>query len=110
MSLTTEIYCSTVFTNLTSFSLNYVDENFSSPLPAAFDRIIQVTYDALWSPYSVKPLAIISNFSDNSMQVGDASAIQSPVSFGGFGSMTRHLSRLSNGMFGSDYNMCNFEI
>lgn len=43
-----------------------------SPLPAAFDRIIQV---------------------------GDASGIQSPVSFGGFGSMTRHLSRLSNGIF-----------
>ncbi|XP_020243879.1 uncharacterized protein LOC109822126 isoform X2 [Asparagus officinalis] len=43
-----------------------------SPLPAAFDRIIQV---------------------------GDASGIQSPVSFGGFGSMTRHLSRLSNGIY-----------
>ncbi|XP_010928223.1 uncharacterized protein [Elaeis guineensis] len=43
-----------------------------SPLPAAFDRIIQV---------------------------GDASGIQSPVSFGGFGSMTRHLSRLSTGIY-----------
>ncbi|KAJ6814256.1 uncharacterized protein M6B38_140665 [Iris pallida] len=42
-----------------------------SPLPSAFDRIIQV---------------------------GDASGIQSPVSFGGFGSMTRHISRLSNGI------------
>ncbi|MQM03286.1 hypothetical protein Taro_036061, partial [Colocasia esculenta] len=42
-----------------------------SPLPAAFNRIIQV---------------------------GDASGIQSPVSFGGFGSMTRHLKRLSNGI------------
>ncbi|KAL6013719.1 hypothetical protein ACLOJK_004217 [Asimina triloba] len=42
-----------------------------SPLPAAFNRILQV---------------------------GDASGIQSPVSFGGFGSMTRHLSRLSTGM------------
>eukprot|EP00268_Persea_americana_P027018 TRINITY_DN26543_c0_g2_i11.p1 TRINITY_DN26543_c0_g2~~TRINITY_DN26543_c0_g2_i11.p1 ORF type:complete len:591 (+),score=101.73 TRINITY_DN26543_c0_g2_i11:118-1890(+) len=42
-----------------------------SPLPAAFNRIIQV---------------------------GDASGIQSPVSFGGFGSMTRHLSRLSTGI------------
>ncbi|XP_062196200.1 uncharacterized protein LOC133899239 isoform X1 [Phragmites australis] len=40
-----------------------------SPLPAAFDRILQV---------------------------GDASGIQSPVSFGGFGSLTRHLGRLSN--------------
>ncbi|KAG9439879.1 hypothetical protein H6P81_020044 [Aristolochia fimbriata] len=29
------------------------------------------------------------------LQIGDASGIQSPVSFGGFGSMTRHLGRLS---------------
>ncbi|CAL9748515.1 unnamed protein product [Musa acuminata subsp. burmannicoides] len=43
-----------------------------SPLPAAFDRILQV---------------------------GDASGIQSPVSFGGFGSMTRHLNRLSTGIY-----------
>ncbi|PKU87831.1 hypothetical protein MA16_Dca021177 [Dendrobium catenatum] len=44
-----------------------------SPLPTAFDRIVQ--------------------------QVGDASGIQSPVSFGGFGSMTRHLRRLSAGIY-----------
>lgn len=42
-----------------------------SPLPAAFDRILQV---------------------------GDASGIQSPVSFGGFGSISRHLGRLSTGI------------
>lgn len=39
-----------------------------SPLPAGFDHILQF---------------------------GDASGIQSPVSFGGFGSLTRHLGRLS---------------
>uniref|UniRef100_A0A0E0IBZ9 Uncharacterized protein n=1 Tax=Oryza nivara TaxID=4536 RepID=A0A0E0IBZ9_ORYNI len=33
------------------------------------------------------------------LQVGDASGIQSPVSFGGFGSLTRHLGRLSNGIY-----------
>ena len=33
------------------------------------------------------------------LQVGDASGIQSPVSFGGFGSMTRHLGRLTHGNF-----------
>ncbi|XP_015650560.1 uncharacterized isoform X1 [Oryza sativa Japonica Group] len=44
----------------------------NSPLPAAFDRVLQV---------------------------GDASGIQSPVSFGGFGSLTRHLGRLSNGIY-----------
>ncbi|XP_076928276.1 uncharacterized protein LOC143594970 [Bidens hawaiensis] len=42
-----------------------------SPLPAAFNRILQF---------------------------GDASGIQSPVSFGGFGSLTRHLGRLSDGI------------
>ncbi|KAL3932218.1 MAG: hypothetical protein SGPRY_000794 [Prymnesium sp.] len=40
----------------------------SSPLPPAFDRILQV---------------------------GDASGIQSPLSFGGFGAITRHLRRLT---------------
>ncbi|KAJ4730087.1 Lycopene beta/epsilon cyclase [Melia azedarach] len=40
-----------------------------SPLPTAFNRILQF---------------------------GDASGIQSPVSFGGFGSLTRHLGRLSS--------------
>ncbi|KAI5565618.1 hypothetical protein BDE02_14G134400 [Populus trichocarpa] len=43
-----------------------------SPLPAEFDRILQF---------------------------GDASGIQSPVSFGGFGSLTRHLGRLSAGVY-----------
>ncbi|KAB5527650.1 hypothetical protein DKX38_021497 [Salix brachista] len=43
-----------------------------SPLPAAFDRILQF---------------------------GDASGIQSPVSFGGFGSLTRHLGRMSAGVY-----------
>ncbi|GAB2285250.1 hypothetical protein Dimus_019704 [Dionaea muscipula] len=45
---------------------------YDSPLPAAFDRVIQF---------------------------GDASGIQSPVSFGGFGSLTRHLERLSTGVY-----------
>lgn len=30
--------------------------------------------------------------------MGDASACQSPLSFGGFGSMLRHLPRLSDGI------------
>lgn len=40
-----------------------------SPLPPGFDRVLQV---------------------------GDASGIQSPLSFGGFGAITRHLPRLTN--------------
>lgn len=43
-----------------------------SPLPAAFNRVLQF---------------------------GDASGIQSPVSFGGFGSLTRHLQRLVTGIY-----------
>lgn len=29
------------------------------------------------------------------LQIGDASGIQSPLSFGGFGALTRHIKRLS---------------
>ncbi|KAF6159123.1 hypothetical protein GIB67_032740 [Kingdonia uniflora] len=36
---------------------------------------------------------------DRILQFGDASGIQSPVSFGGFGSLTRHLGRLSSGIY-----------
>jgi len=43
----------------------------SSPLTPAFDRVLQI---------------------------GDASAAQSPLSFGGFGSMVRHLPRLARGI------------
>ncbi|KAL2973421.1 hypothetical protein AAZX31_14G044700 [Glycine max] len=52
-----------------------------SPLPAAFSRVLQF---------------------------GDASGIQSPVSFGGFGSLTRHLGRLSaaiNGDYLDSYSL-----
>ncbi|XP_073142615.1 uncharacterized protein [Henckelia pumila] len=44
----------------------------NSPLRAAFDRVLQF---------------------------GDASGVQSPVSFGGFGSLTRHLGRLTDGIY-----------
>lgn len=32
---------------------------------------------------------------DRVLQVGDASGIQSPLSFGGFGALTRHIGRLT---------------
>ncbi|KAJ9515524.1 hypothetical protein QJQ45_021660 [Haematococcus lacustris] len=35
---------------------------------------------------------------DHIIQVGDASATQSPLSFGGFGAMLRHLTRLTEGL------------
>lgn len=33
---------------------------------------------------------------DRIIQIGDASGLQSPLSFGGFGALTRHLARLTN--------------
>lgn len=38
---------------------------------------------------------------DRVMQVGDASGIQSPLSFGGFGALTRHLERLTGAVTGA---------
>jgi lycopene cyclase CruP len=35
------------------------------------------------------------------LQVGDASGIQSPLSFGGFGALTRHLARLNSAITGA---------
>ena len=32
------------------------------------------------------------------LQIGDASGIQSPLSFGGFGALTRHLRRLGTAL------------
>ncbi|KAI7837968.1 hypothetical protein COHA_008271 [Chlorella ohadii] len=49
-----------------------------------------------WFPtYRGSPLA--PRFS-RVLQVGDASGIQSPLSFGGFGALTRHLGRLTAGV------------
>lgn len=42
-----------------------------SPLPVKFDRVVQV---------------------------GDTSGLQSPLSFGGFGSLLRHLGRITDGL------------
>ena len=32
------------------------------------------------------------------LQVGDASGVQSPLSFGGFGALTRHVGRITSGV------------
>lgn len=77
----------------------------SSPLPPAFDRILQVPIITLWT--SLFPELLYPHlFTPHSPcftqgetlplpQVGDASGIQSPLSFGGFGAITRHLRRLT---------------
>ena len=45
--------------------------------------------------YANNPLAIAW---DRVMQVGDSAGMQSPLSFGGFGAMVRHLQRLTQGL------------
>lgn len=69
-----------------------------SPLPAAFDRILQACDFLLTEALLLLHLQVFSITDALAFQVGDASGIQSPVSFGGFGSLTRHLGRLSSGL------------
>ena len=47
-------------------------------------------FEGVFPTYRQSPIQ--SNF-NRILQVGDASGIQSPLSFGGFGSLTRHLER-----------------
>lgn len=58
-------------------------------------EILRVIY-GIFPTYRDSPLPAVFN---RILQVGDASGIQSPVSFGGFGSMTRHVHRLSEGIY-----------
>ena len=44
----------------------------------------------LWAPLPFPPIQTL-----RILQIGDASGIQSPLSFGGFGALTRHLGRLT---------------
>ncbi|PIN18708.1 Lycopene beta-cyclase [Handroanthus impetiginosus] len=57
-------------------------------------KVLRVIY-GIFPTYRDSPLAAAF---DRVLQFGDASGIQSPVSFGGFGSLTRHLGRLSDGI------------
>ncbi|KAG8364574.1 hypothetical protein BUALT_Bualt18G0011500 [Buddleja alternifolia] len=57
-------------------------------------EVLRVIY-GIFPTYRDSPLAAAF---DRVLQFGDASGIQSPVSFGGFGSLTRHLGRLSTGI------------
>lgn len=58
-------------------------------------KIMRVVY-GIFPTYRDSPLPAAYN---RILQFGDASGIQSPVSFGGFGSLTRHLERLSSGIY-----------
>ena len=57
-------------------------------------QFIRVLY-GMFPTYRASPLQ--STF-PRILQVGDASGIQSPLSFGGFGSLTRHLQRITSSL------------
>eukprot|EP00898_Chlorokybus_atmophyticus_P001090 jgi/Chlat1/1982/Chrsp158S00127 len=57
-------------------------------------EVLRVLF-GFFGTYRSSPLR--PNF-DRVIQAGDASGIQSPLSFGGFGALARHLSRLTNGI------------
>ncbi|KAI5002008.1 hypothetical protein ZWY2020_026658 [Hordeum vulgare] len=100
-------------TDRTTYMFTYVDPQFGSPkleellemfwdlMPGYQDTVLEnldirrVIY-GIFPTYRDSPLPAAF---DRILQVGDASGIQSPVSFGGFGSLTRHLGRLSNGVY-----------
>jgi hypothetical protein len=52
----------------------------------------------LFTSYKDSPLPV--RF-DRVMQIGDAGGLQSPLSFGGFGAITRHISRLTGAVEGA---------
>ena len=56
------------------------------------DLLIDRVFFAYFPTYKESPLA--TGF-DRILAVGDASGIQSPLSFGGFGTLTRHLGRVT---------------
>jgi flavin-dependent dehydrogenase len=57
-------------------------------------ELLRILY-GLFPTYRSSPLKTTL---DRVLQVGDASGVQSPLSFGGFGSLTRHLERICNGV------------
>ncbi|CAO2163330.1 unnamed protein product [Urochloa humidicola] len=97
----------------TTYMFTYVDPKFGGPkleellevfwdLMPAYQDVVLENLDirrvifGIFPTYRDSPLSAAF---DRILQVGDASGIQSPVSFGGFGSLTRHLGRLSNGIY-----------
>uniref|UniRef100_A0A9I9DIM8 Uncharacterized protein n=1 Tax=Cucumis melo TaxID=3656 RepID=A0A9I9DIM8_CUCME len=77
---------------------------FWEAFPAGSGPVDRTTYMFTYidpQPGSPKLEELLEEYWDlmPNYQFGDASGIQSPVSFGGFGSLTRHLGRLSIGIY-----------
>ncbi len=82
------------------FSLEFLMEEYLKLLPEYQNiELEQLTFErflfGFFPAYRQSPLAIPW---DRILPIGDSSASQSPVSFGGFGSMIRHLKRLIYGI------------
>uniref|UniRef100_A0A0E0ELK8 Uncharacterized protein n=1 Tax=Oryza meridionalis TaxID=40149 RepID=A0A0E0ELK8_9ORYZ len=98
-------------TDRTTYMFTYVDPHFGGPkleelletfwdLMPAYEDVVLENLDIMRVIFGIFPTYRNSNaLHCFALQVGDASGIQSPVSFGGFGSLTRHLGRLSNGIY-----------
>ncbi|KAL6862435.1 hypothetical protein ACP4OV_016776 [Aristida adscensionis] len=100
-------------TDRTTYMFTYVDPKFGGPkleeLLEVFWNLMPVYQDVILENLDIRRVifGIFPTYRDSPLppafdrilQVGDASGIQSPVSFGGFGSLTRHLDRLSNGIY-----------
>ncbi|KAL6598599.1 hypothetical protein ACP70R_046298 [Stipagrostis hirtigluma subsp. patula] len=90
-------------TDRTTYMFTYVDPKFGGPkleeLLEVFWTLMPVYQDVILENLDIRRVifGIFPTYRDR--HVGDASGIQSPVSFGGFGSLTRHLGRLSNGIY-----------
>ena len=61
----------------------------------AIPRLMQSALQGFFPTYRASPL---EPQWARVLQIGDASGIQSPLSFGGFGALTRHLPRLTRAL------------
>ena len=79
-------FCRALFGLFTSYK--------DSPLAPGFDRVMQARpRGAHEHTYCIRTYARWPP-----LQVGDASGVQSPLSFGGFGALTRHVGRITSGV------------
>lgn len=69
---------------------------YQPSLKSVNDLKIIRSLSAFFPTYKASPLKIDSN---RVLLVGDASGIQSPLSFGGFGATTRHLTRITKAVY-----------
>uniref|UniRef100_A0A0E0QJ53 Uncharacterized protein n=1 Tax=Oryza rufipogon TaxID=4529 RepID=A0A0E0QJ53_ORYRU len=97
-------------TDRTTYMFTYVDPHSGGPkleelletfwdLMPAYEDVVLENLDIMRVIFGIFPTYRNSPLPAAFDRVGDASGIQSPVSFGGFGSLTRHLGRLSNGIY-----------